>query len=165
MIQRVTAFSALTTVLVMFCYFIVAGAAEKGHTLIFKGDTFTAILEKEPLKNILEEIRRETGIRFRIAESESDERVSVQFENLTLKEGLRRILRTMNYSLLFDRNDNLTGAFIFGKVSRKSGEINFAELNEQMLQAAMDGDTPAVNSLMAKGADVMPKGNIPAGQP
>lgn len=82
----------------------------------------------------------------------------MQFENLSVKEGLRLILRTMNYSLLFGRDNNLIGAFVFGKANRKSKEALPADLNERMLNAAMKGDTATVDSLVAKGADVNAKG-------
>ncbi len=158
MTQKATAFTALTTILVIFYFLIVVAASEESSTLVFQGATFTAILDEESLKNVFEKVQKETGIWFRVAESELDERVSVQFENLSIREGLRRILRTMNYSFLFDQDNNLTGAFVIGKANRIGKATYPADLNEQMVKAAMEGDSAAVVELLAKGADVNAKG-------
>ena len=107
---------------------------------------------------MLEKVRRETGIWVKVPESLLDERVCVQFENVSIQEGLKRILRTMNHSLLFDQHNNLIGAFVFGKANRQRRTTYPADLNERMLKAAMEGNTAAVISLVTKGADVDAKG-------
>jgi len=158
MTQKTTVLSALIALLVIFFYPIVFVASEEWNTLIFQGETLTAILEEESLENIFEKFQKETGIWFRVPESELDERVSVQFENLSIKEGLKRILRTMNYSLLFDQDNNLIGAFVFGKADTIRKAIYPADLNEQMAEAVLEGDTAAVVELLAQGADINAKG-------
>ena len=158
MFQKTTVFSALTAILVIFYYPIVFGGSEESNTLVFQGKTFTAILEDDSLKNVLEKFQKETGIWFKAPESELNERVSVQFANLSIQEGLKRILRTMNYSFLFDQSNNLMGAFIFGKVNRIKKATYPSDINEKMVKAAMEGDTAAVVESLAKGADVNAKG-------
>ncbi len=64
----------------------------------------------------------------------------------------------MNYSFLYDQENHLIGAYIFGKASRKRKTIYPPDLNEQMLASAMRGDTAGVISAVAKGADVNAKG-------
>lgn len=64
----------------------------------------------------------------------------------------------MNYSFLFDQDNNLIGAFVFGKTSRQIKATDPSDLNERMLKAAMAGNTAAVVELVAKGADVNAKG-------
>ena len=158
MFQKTNVFSALTAILVIFYYPIVFGGSEENNTLVFQGKTFTAFLEDESLKNVLEKFQKETGIWFQASESELNESVSVQFANLSIQEGLKRILRTMNYSFLFDQDNNLVGAFIFGKANRIGGATSPPDLNQQMVKAAMEGDMAAVVELLAKGADVNTKG-------
>jgi len=158
MTKKATVFTALITILVIFYYFIVVAASEESNTLVIQGATVTAILKEEPLKNVFEKVQKETGIWFRVADSELDERVSIQFENLSVKEGLKRLLRTMNYSFLFDQDNHLIGAFVFGKSNRQRKATDPADLNERMLKAAMEGNTTAVVEFLAKGADVNAKG-------
>jgi type II secretory pathway component GspD/PulD (secretin) len=100
-------FLSLTTILVLSNYLIVVADSGESNTLVFQGATVTANLKEAPLKTVFEKVQKETGIWFRVVESELDERVSIKFENLSVKEGLKRILRTMNYSFLFDQDDNI----------------------------------------------------------
>jgi hypothetical protein len=158
MIQKNTVFMPLITILVIFCYSIVYAANEESSTLDFHGATFTADLKQASLKNVFQKLQEESGIWFKGPESGLDERVSVQFENLSLEEGLRRVLHTMNYSFIFDQENKLIGAFVFGKANRKGKPAGRADLNEQMVTAIMAGDTAAVVVFLAKGADVNAKG-------
>ena len=158
MTKNAMVFLSLTTILVLSNYPTVFAASGTSNNLIFQGAAVTANLKEVPLKTVFEKVQRETGIWFRVAESELDERVSIQFENLSVKEGLKRILRTMNYSLLFDQDNNLVGAFVFGKTSRQRKATDPSGLNERMLEAATEGNTKAVVELVAKGADVNAKG-------
>jgi len=158
MTQKAIVFLASTTILVLSNYFIVVAESKESSMLVFQGATITAILKEVPLQTVFEKVQKETGIWFKVAESELDERVSIQFENLSVKEGLKRILRTMNYSFLFDQDNNLIGAFVFGKTNRQRKATDPADLNERMLKAAMEGNTTAVVELLAKGADVNAKG-------
>jgi type II secretory pathway component GspD/PulD (secretin) len=143
---------------VITCYLILVAAGEEGSTLIFQGATFSATLEEASLESVFDQILKETGIWFRVPESDLDEKVSVQFKNLPVQEGLRRILRTMNYSLLFDQNNKLIGAFVFGRAGAVKEAAYLAQLNEELVKAAMQGETAVVSALLDKGADVNAKG-------
>ena len=158
MIQKNTVFMPLITILVVFCYFIAYAANDRRNTLVFEGATFTAHLQEASLTNVFQKLYKETGIWFRVPESGLEEKVSVQFDNLSIEEGLRRVLHTMNYSFLFDQDNNLIGVFVFGKANRKRNAPDWAALNEQMAKAIMDGDKTAVVEFLAKGADVNAKG-------
>lgn len=118
MVKKIIVFPALTTILVISCYFFSASVGAESIYLDFQGTTLTASLEEAPLKMVIEKVQKETGIWFRVPESLLDERVSVQFESLSAQEGLKRILCAMNYSFLFDQENNLLGAFVFGKANR-----------------------------------------------
>jgi hypothetical protein len=155
---KVKVFAAVTAILMILFYFIMDAAGQEKNKLVFQGETFSATLVEEPLKNVFEKIQKQTEIRFRISESELDERVSVQFERLTVREGLRRILRTMNYSLLFNQKNKLIGVFVFGKASRIGKAGHLAELDEQIVKAAMERDTAKVMALLGRGANVNAKG-------
>jgi ankyrin repeat protein len=143
---------------VISCCLTCALAGAENISLNFLESTFTAILEEEPLKNVIEKVRKETGIWVRVPASLLDEKVSVQFENLSIQQGLKRILRTMNYSFLFDQDNNLIGAFVFAKANRIGEAIYSAELNEQMVTAAFEGNAAVVMASLAKGADVNAEG-------
>jgi len=158
MTRRAKVFAAVTAILMILFYFIMDAAGQEKNKLVFQGETFSATLVEEPLKNVFEKIQKQTEIRFRIPESELDERVSVQFERLTVQEGLRRILRTMNYSLLFNQKNKLIGVFVFGKASRIGKAGYSAELDEQIVKAAMERDTAKVMALLGRGANVNAKG-------
>ena len=158
MTKKITLFQILTLIWMVSCCLESASAGTENNSLIFQESTCTALLEQEPLKNIIEKVRRETGIWIRVPESVKDERVSVQFKNLSLKEGLRRILRTMNYSLLFDQDGNLIGALVVAKANKSWNSIYADELNEQMVSAAFGGNTAAVMEMLDKGADVNAQG-------
>ncbi len=62
--KKAAIFAALTTILVTFHCLIVVAATEEENILIFQGATFTAILEDEPLKNVLEKVQKkpESGL-------------------------------------------------------------------------------------------------------
>ena len=126
--------------------------------LYFQKSSCTAYLDEQPLRNVIEKFRKDTGIWIRVPEFLLAERVSVQFENLPIQEGLKRILRMMNYSFLFDQDNNLIGAFVFAKANRIGPAIYSAELNERMVTAAFEGNSAAVMALLAKGADVNAQG-------
>lgn len=158
MTKKVELLSAATTILVILYFLIVDAAGEEKNLLVFQGGTFSANLVEESLKNVFEKLQKQTEIRFRIPDSEMEEKVSVQFENLTLQEGLRRILRTMNYSLLFDRNNNLAAVFVFGKASSIGKTGHAAQLDEEIVNAAMERDMAKVIGLLARGADVNARG-------
>ena len=143
--------------MILYCAVVVAAAEEK-NMLVFQGATFSANLVEEPLRNVFDTLRKQTKIRFSVPDTELDEKVSVQFENLTVQEGLRRILRTMNYSLLFDRKNELTAVYVFEKAGRIGKDRHAAELDEQIVKAAMEHDTAKAIALLAGGADVNARG-------
>ena len=158
MAKKVTVFQALTAIWGISCYLMSAFAGAGNISLYFEKSTTTAFLEEEPLKNVFDKFQKETGIWIRAPKSLLDERISVQFENLSIQQGLKRILRGMNYSFLIDQDNNLLGAFVFTKAHRIGEAIYSAELNEQMVTAAFEGNTAAVIELLDKGADVNAEG-------
>jgi len=82
--------------------------------LDFNGGTFSLSITKVPMKTVLSQIKNEKGIWFKVSQSSADEMISIRFSNLSIREGIERILRNFNYSLHFDRNGTLQGVTILG---------------------------------------------------
>ena len=158
MAKKITVSQALAAIWVISCCFIGTHSGAENISLNFQESSCSALLEEAPLRVVIEKLRRETGIWVKAPEYLLEERVSLQFENLSIQEGLKRILRTMNHSLLFDQRSNLIGAFVFSSANRLARAIYSAELNEQMVSAAFEGNTADVMALLAQGADVNAEG-------
>lgn len=84
-------------------------------SLEFEGQVFSACLQRAPLRLILEKLEREKGIWFKEVDSLLDEEITIQFTALSLEDGVKRILSSMNYSLVFNRDGELNGVVILGK--------------------------------------------------
>jgi len=83
--------------------------------LKLKGESLSAHLNGTPLKHVFEKLNREKGIWFKGDASLFEEKISVHFSDLSLQDGLKRILSSMNYSLVFGDNGRLDGVIIIGK--------------------------------------------------
>jgi hypothetical protein len=158
MAQKNTVLMPMITILAIFWFFSAYAANQESSYLIFEGTTLKANLKDESFKNIFQKLQKETGIWFSVSKAELDAKVSVRFENLSIEKGLRRILHAMNYSFLFDQNNNVIGVFVFGKANRNRRATDWAELNDQMARAIMAGDTAAAVEFLSQGADVNAKG-------
>jgi hypothetical protein len=95
--------------------------AEEGYIdLDFGNRTLSANIREAPLRAVIGEIRKaKEGIWFRIwlkgSKVSLDEKVSVQFKDLPILDGVKRILSPMNYSLIFDNHGKLLGVFLLGR--------------------------------------------------
>ena len=83
--------------------------------LTIEGETLSAKLRRIPLKILFEKLKREKGILFRGDPSLLEKEITVQLAELSFEEGLKRILASMNYSLIYDRNERLVGVIIIGR--------------------------------------------------
>ena len=94
-------------VTLMMCSLFLGGspvfAGGERVDLTVEGETLSASLREIPLKIILERLERRKGVRFKGADSLFDEEVTVQFNALILEDRIKRILASMNYSLVFNR--------------------------------------------------------------
>ena len=74
---------------------------------------------------VIEKIKKEGGVWFKVLFREKDsllnEKISVQFEDLPIRNGLDRIFSMMNHCLIFDRNGKLLGVFFLGKPEKGRG--------------------------------------------
>ncbi len=83
--------------------------------LDFENQIITAKLEEAPLRSVSERIKRGKDIWIKGSRFLLDERVSVQFKDLSIEDGLDRILRNMNHCLIFDQHSNLLGVIVVGR--------------------------------------------------
>ena len=104
----------LTAGVFFLSVFSPAPARGAGIDLTFQGDVLSANLKEVRLKEILEKLEREKGISWKGNSSLLEEKITVQFKDLSLDKGVKRILHSMNHYLLFDANQRLAGVIIVG---------------------------------------------------
>lgn len=68
-----------------------------------KGKTLTVNVDGQALSEVLNEIKEKSGIEVEIAEGVSGN-VYQEFQNLSLENGLKRVLKTKNYSFIYKGN-------------------------------------------------------------
>jgi len=86
--------------------------------LTFKGDVLSANLNETRLKEILGKLEREKGISWIGDSSLVEEKITLQFKDLSLSEGVKRILGSMNHCLIFDANERLASVILIGEKTR-----------------------------------------------
>jgi len=104
----------------------ITAIAEQGKIrLEFKDQNLSADIEETPLKAIIEKIKKQKGIWFKGKESLLTEKVSVRFKDLPIQDGLKQILSTLNYSLIFDKQNSLIGVIVLEKSKgvKKRGKV------------------------------------------
>jgi hypothetical protein len=107
-------------IILIGCLFFLNGfsptpAQGKTISLTFEDDTISADLKDARLGDILENLNKERGIWWKGQESVLEEKITVQFTKLSLKEGIERILGSMNHCLIFEQERGLVGVFLAGK--------------------------------------------------
>ena len=97
-----------------------ASPAQEGNIYLrFTEHAFTARIEDAPLQTVIDRIKEERDIWFRVWSKGSleDEKISVTFNDLSIKDGLERILSSMNYTLFFDES-GVVGVMLLGKADK-----------------------------------------------
>jgi hypothetical protein len=74
--------------------------------------TMSVDIKQAPLKSVIDRIKAKKRIWVKGAYYLSDNHISVKFKDLTIEEGMKRILSTINHSLMFDQKGNLLGVVI-----------------------------------------------------
>jgi hypothetical protein len=96
-----------------------ASAEPRRIELDFSNQTLSAKIKSAPLRTVIAEIEEEEGVWFKLwlegEDSVLDEKVSVRFKDLPVKDGLERIFSPLNHCLVFDQNGKLLGVVLFGK--------------------------------------------------
>ena len=120
--------------------------------LVFKKETLSANLNEVPLKVVLEKISREKGIWIKGKESVLEGKVSLQFQDLSLHDGLKRILAQCDHSLVFNRSGRLIGLYIVGKGDPQTASILTTKSDTAMLtddkHAVVESSLKADNSFL-----------------
>jgi hypothetical protein len=97
--------------------------------------------DNEPLGDVLSVITRDTGYLFNLDSKWQDHPVSATIGNLPLEQGLKRLLRSLNHTIIWDADKTVT-IMVFGKAdpARPGSAISFAE-PPQALPEASDAST------------------------
>ena len=83
--------------------------------LVCTEHTISATLTGVPLKRALQTIQQHRGLWYRGTETLLTEPVTVQFTELPLEAGLKRLLASLNYSLVFNSEGRVVGVVLFGE--------------------------------------------------
>lgn len=129
--------------------------------LTVEGMVLSARLREIPLKIILEKLEREKGIWFRGDPSLLEEEVTVEFIELPLEQGLKRILSSMNYSLFFDRNERVVGVVVVAKgtVDRPLSEVEGrVSDSKRTISSSVENERGSVNRPVTKTRKGTPQG-------
>ena len=97
------------------CSFSSALAREGVIDLKLEGDIVSADLKGAVLWDILEDFNKEKGIWWEGDQSILEKTITVQFADLSLEDGMKRILGFLDHCLYFDNNGKLVGVFLAGK--------------------------------------------------
>ncbi|WP_319405514.1 hypothetical protein [uncultured Desulfosarcina sp.] len=118
------------------CFFFQAGGAAI-HPALAADPLISLTAKNEPLGEVLETITRDTGYRFNLNRKWKDHPVSATIGNLPLEQGLKRLLRSLNYSIVWE-SDRVLTIMVFGKADpRGSGsDISFASPSQTDEEAA-----------------------------
>jgi hypothetical protein len=80
-----------------------------------KDGSLSVNLKDTSLLEVARDIEKQSGIWFRGDETLFQEKISVTFNDLSLEEGLKRILTNLNYSLMFDTKNKIAGVMVMGE--------------------------------------------------
>lgn len=121
-------------VLILMLTAVSSGSAETDNTLdkhkapkgslIITNNKISADFEDVSLGEILIGIKDRNNIWFKGDESLLNEKISVRFTDLSLEHGMKRILRSANYALVYHDNGNLAGLILFNKSSQEKTIAN-----------------------------------------
>lgn len=70
-------------------------------SLSVRGERLSAKIQGVPLEIVLSELARQAQVKVSVADSVKGELVSAEFENLSLEQGIRRILYSKDYALVY----------------------------------------------------------------
>ncbi|MBW1819682.1 MAG: hypothetical protein JRJ60_21290 [Deltaproteobacteria bacterium] len=102
---------------------IFAPAAVCGETIDLKlnGDSLSAKIEDAPIKQIVQKLQAKKTIWVKGTENLPETNLSVEFEGLDFREGLERILSSLNYCLIYGTEGKLAGVIILSNPGAKAG--------------------------------------------
>ena len=104
---------------ICLCSNVTAGPKADQTGLQIRDGKISAKLVDATLRDIIRQIKVQDDIWFRVEEDLAGHKVSVRFAEVPLDEGLRRILKGMNHSLVYSTDSKVAGVFILG-----NGDMN-----------------------------------------
>jgi hypothetical protein len=100
----------------LFCVFSPAlctsPASAREAAIRFDGRKMSADIEKVPLREVLEEVKRQKKFVVKGDPSILELEVTASFSDLSFQEGLKKILGRINYLLLFGKNNEPCGVIV-----------------------------------------------------
>lgn len=103
---------------------------------------FSLTVENEPLKRVLEKVSTSTGYTITISKELADVPVTAGFKDVSLDEGLRRLLKGFNYTVVTLENEKQIVITVYGS-GQNSGKIPIAESSEVIRPAhSREGGVP-----------------------
>lgn len=96
-------------------------AAEEGFSVEFQNGQLSVGLKNAPLEKVLKEIMSQSGARIWLNDS-IDDKVTVEFQNVPIGEGVRRILKDKNYAFVYSPHEIKEGKLSILNAS-KSKEV------------------------------------------
>ncbi len=115
-----------------FCTLVWAGSGRESSAVSpgmggirMANGRISADLENAPLDQVISQIREQVNIRVASPEALQQETVSVQFDDLPVAEGLKRIFLRLNYSLIYNGGGDITGVILVGRsaaITKQGGE-------------------------------------------
>ncbi len=80
-----------------------------------EGSLISVQVKEIMLDELVKEIKKRTGIEFDISESLLESEVSVNFKELTLLEGLKKVLYPLNYAIIYSPDDEISRVIVLDK--------------------------------------------------
>ena len=78
-----------------------------------KENLFSIQAVNEPLRDVLKKISKASGYQIRFNTQFSDDKISMQLNNVTLKEALARVLKAYNHLSVWDDKKHIITLLIF----------------------------------------------------
>lgn len=112
--------------------------------------TITLSVQNQALGDVLEEISRETGYRFELDRNWQDHPVSAAISNLPIEQALKRLLRSLNYTILWEAN-RLVTIQVFGRAdpNRSGSAISFSAPPQPEPEPPSGEEAPAADGVDA----------------
>ncbi|MCF8143917.1 MAG: hypothetical protein K9N21_08370 [Deltaproteobacteria bacterium] len=85
----------------------------------FGKDDLSATIEQSSLKAVIEKIAEKEDIWVKGAENLSDELYSVEFEDVSIRDAIERMLEPFNCCFFIDREGGLVGVIIVSKKDKR----------------------------------------------
>lgn len=109
----------------------------KETDLKFSGKNISAKLKEVPLKDVLWELEKQKGIRWKVYSDIGECKMTAQFTGMLLEKAVKRMLSPMNYVLFFDADGKLVRILIIGE----KGTGQFGS-NSKMVSLSNRGPIP-----------------------